>query len=134
MSLPSKKLHVLTKIARLVPRLIAGVVPIVFVLTPALATHEIDHRLIVWGEIVTSDGQPVSGETISFTVSHDTSIGSVVTNERGRYRVVMHVHDEDLGKVFNMTVRGVKTQVKIEFDPGDKVTERVKRVDFTIEK
>ncbi len=60
-------------------------------------------------------------------------IGTVVTDERGGYRVVLHVHDQDVGKVFNMTVKGVKTEVKIEFDPADKVTERGKRVDFTIE-
>jgi hypothetical protein len=125
---------VLPRITRLVPQLIAGLIPLAFILAPALATHEIDHRFIVQGEVVTSDGQPVSGETISFTVSNDTPIGSVVSDEHGRYRVVMHVHDEDIGKVFDIVVRGIKKKVKIEFDPENKVTERGKRVDFTIEK
>ena len=124
----------LPRITRLVPQLIAGLIPLAFILAPALATHEIDHRFIVQGEVVTSDGQPVSGETISFTVSNDTPIGSVVSDEHGRYRVVMHVHDEDIGKVFDIVVRGIKKKVKIEFDPENKVTERGKRVDFTIEK
>lgn len=124
----------LSRIVRLARGAIAGVVSILLFSTLAFATHEIDHRFIVWGEVLTSDGQPVSGETITFTVANDIPIGSVDTDERGRYRVVLHVHDEDLGKVFDMTVRSVKTKVKIEFDPADKVTERGKRVDFTIEK
>lgn len=128
-----KGFHVLSIIARLAPGVVVGIASILLFSTSALATHEIDHRFIVWGEVSTSGGQPVSGETISFTVGNDAPIGSVVTDERGRYRVVLHVHDEDLNKVFDMTVRGVKTKVKIEFDPADKVTERGKRVDFTVE-
>ncbi len=134
MSLNSKEFYVPSRIFRLARGAIAVVASILLFSTPALATHEIDHRFIVWGEVLTSDGQAVSGETISFTVSNDAPIGSVVTDEQGHYRVVLHVHDEDLGKVFDMTVRGVKTKVKIEFDPTNKVTERGKRVDFTIEK
>lgn len=126
-------LHVLSIITRLAPSVFAGIVSILIFSAPARATHEIDHRFIVWGEVSTSGGLPVSGETVSFTVGNDTPIGSAVTDERGGYRVVMHVHDEDLGKVFDMTVRGIKKKVKIEFDPADKVTERGKRVDFTIE-
>ena len=124
----------LPSITRLAPGVIAGVISIFSVFSPALATHEIDHRFIVWGEVLSTDGKPLSGETISFTVENDSPIGSVVTDERGRYRVVLHVHDEDLGKVFDMTVKGVKTKVRIEFDPTDKVTERGKRVDFTVDK
>lgn len=112
----------------------AGFISALVILTPALATHEIEHRFTVWGEVLTSDGDPVSGETISFTVANDTPIGSVVTDDKGRYRVVLHVHDQDLGKVFDMTVRGTKTRVEIQFDPADKVTERGKRVDFTLER
>lgn len=119
---------------RLAPGVIAGIVLILSILPPALATHEIDHRFIVWGEVLASDGKPVAGETIAFTVGNDTPIGSVATDERGRYRVVLHVHDQDVGKVFEMTIKGVKTKVTIEFDPADKVTERGKRVDFTIKK
>lgn len=123
----------LPRITPLAPSVIVGVLSILFVLTPAFATHEIDHRFTVWGEVLTSDGKPVPGEMIEFTVADNTPIGSVLTDERGRYRVVLHVHDQDVGKVFDMTIKGVKTKVKIEFDPTDKVTERGKRVDFTIE-
>ena len=121
------------RITRLAPGLIAGLVSIIFALTPALATHEVDHRFTVWGEVLTSDGKAVPGETIEFTVGDNALIGSVVTDEHGGYRAVLHVHDHDVGKVFDMTVKGVKTEVKIEFDPADKETERGKRVDFTIE-
>lgn len=124
----------LPRITRFAPSVIVGVLSILFVLTPAFATHEIDHRFIVWGEVLTSDGKAVAGEAIQFTVgNNNTPIGSVITDDRGRYRVVLHVHDQDVGKVFDMTIKGVKTKVKIEFDPTDKVTERGKRVDFTIE-
>jgi hypothetical protein len=133
-SLDKRGLHVLQSIARLGPAVLMGVISFLLISNPALGTHQIDHRFTVWGEVLTSDGQPVSGETISFTVADDTPIGSIVTDNRGRYRVVLHVHDQDLGKVFDMTVRGIKTKVKIEFDPADKVTERGKRVDIAVEK
>lgn len=134
LSFQNKGISVPRSIIRLRRGAAAGIAMILLSGAPAMATHEINHRFIVWGEVLTSDGEPVVGETITFTVSDDTPIGSVVTNDRGRYRVVLHVHDQDLGKIFDMTVRGVKTTVKIEFDPTDKVTERGQRVDFTIEK
>ncbi len=121
-----------SKITHFARDLIAGLLCVFFVSGSALATHEIDHRYVVWGEVLKKDGSPAVGETITFTVADGTPIGTVETNKRGRYRVVLHVHDEDLGKVFDMTVRGVKTEVRIEFDPEDKVTERGQRVDFTI--
>lgn len=105
-----------------------------FFAAPALAVHEVDHRFTVWGEVLTSEGEPVSDETITLMSRDDEIIGSVVTNARGRFRVVLHVHDDDVGKVFDIVVRGVKTKVKLEFDPGDHNTERGKRVDFTIKK
>ncbi len=123
----------LPRIRRIAPSVIVGVLSILFIVTPAFATHEIDHRFIVWGEVLTSDGKAVAGEAIQFTVGDNTPIGSVITDDRGHYRVVLHVHDQDVGKVFDMTIKGVKTKVKIEFDPADKMTERGKRVDFTIE-
>ena len=100
----------------------------------ALATYEIDHRFIVWGEAVSTDGQPVPGETIYFAVGSDSPIGSVVTDKHGGYRVLMHLHDADLGRAFDMTVRGIKEEVKIEIDPADEVTERGKAMDFATEK
>lgn len=102
--------------------------------TAAIATHEIDHRFAVWGEVLYQDGTPIANETIELTVRDGDSIGSVTTNEDGRYHVVLHVHDQDRGKVFDMTVMGVTTKVRIEFDPRDKQTERGKRVDFTIKR
>jgi hypothetical protein len=113
---------------------LAGFILALVAPAPALATHEIDHRFTVWGEVLTSDGESLSGETIYFTVANGAPIGSAVTDDRGRYRVVLHVHDQDLGKVFDMIVRGTRTRVEIQFDPADKDTERGKRVDFTVEK
>ena len=128
----NKGSHVPPRTARLVRGVIAGLLSVFLLSAPALATHEIDHRYVVWGEVLKGDGTPAPGETITFTVADGTPIGTVETNERGRYRVVLHVHDEDLGKIFDMAVGGVKKTVTIEFDPEDKVTERGKRVDFTI--
>lgn len=134
LTLKNKEFSLLRRMIRSAPGVLAGFVSTLLVFTPALATHEMDHRFTVWGEVLGSDGQPVSGETIIFTVTGDTPIGSVVTDDRGRYRVVLHVHDQDLGKVFDMIVRGTRTTVEIQFDPADTTTERGRRVDFTVGK
>lgn len=99
---------------------------------PAAATHKIDHRYTIWGEITYEDGTPAPGVTINFTVKDDVSLGETKTDPKGRYRVLLHVHNEDLYKVFDMLVGDVKRKVRILFNPGDRSTERGQRIDLSI--
>ena len=98
------------------------------------ATHKIDHRYTVWGEITYADGAPASGVTIKLSVKDGAVLGETKTDERGRYRVLLHVHNEDLYKVFDMQVADVKRKVRILFNPADRSTERGQRVDLSIER
>jgi hypothetical protein len=116
------------RIARLIGVLFASVL----VITPAMATHEVDHRFVIMGEVRFEDGSRAAGETIELTVKDGVPMGTTKTNDLGRYRIMLHVHDEDVNKVFDLIVRDVKKKVRIEFDPEDHKTERGKRVDFTI--
>jgi hypothetical protein len=111
---------------------LASVLSAQLIVTPALATHEVEHRYVVLGEVLFEDGSPAVDETIELKVGNGVSLGTVTTNEQGRYRVLLHVHDTDVGKAFDMTVGEAKKKVTIEFDPTDHETERGKRVDFTI--
>lgn len=99
---------------------------------PAAATHKIDHRYTVWGEITYDDGTPAAGVTIKLFVKDGVPLGETKTDPQGRYRVLLHVHNEDLYKVFDMQVNEVKRKVRILFSPADRQTERGQRIDLSI--
>lgn len=101
---------------------------------PALSVHLADHRYTVWGEVTYEDGTPASGVTVRLTVEDGASLGETRADSRGRYRVLLHVHNQDLHKVFEMHVNDVSRKVRILFNPADRVTERGQRVDFTVER
>jgi hypothetical protein len=44
----------------------------------------------------------------------------------------LHVHNEDLGRKFDIAVADQRRAAKLEFDPNDTATERAQRFDFTI--
>lgn len=100
----------------------------------ASATHEVHHRYTVWGEIKYEDDTPAAGELIQLLVGKGEVIGEVETDARGRYRVVLHLHNEDLYKVFDMRVNDVTQKVRILFNPNDRETERGQRVDLVVKR
>lgn len=101
---------------------------------PALATHKTDHRYTVWGEIKYEDGEPAANVTVHLLVKDGEPMGEVKTDPRGRYRIVLHVHNEDVYKVFDMRVNNVTRKVRLLFNPNDLVTERGQRVDLVVER
>lgn len=100
----------------------------------ASATHEVHHRYTVWGEIKYEDDTPAAGELVQLLIGNGEVIGEIETDARGRYRVVLHVHNEDLYKVFDMRVNDVTRKVRILFNPNDRQTERGQRVDLTVKR
>ena len=99
---------------------------------PALATHRVDQRFTVWGQVTDANGAPVADHRVRIIVADGFSVEQVRTNADGWYRKVLAVSDADLGKVFDVQVGLEKVRVKVEFDPGDRETERGSRVDFTL--
>ena len=101
---------------------------------PANAAHASDHRYTVWGEIKYEDDTPAAEVVIQLMVKGGNALGEVKTDDRGRYRVVLHVHSQDVYKVFDMRVNNVTRKVRILFSPNDRQTERGQRVDLVIER
>ncbi len=118
---------------KLINRAIAGAIVIIgFGLSTAHATHEANHRFTVVGTVTYEDGAPVPREKVAILGGDETELGSVRTDAQGLYRTVLHLHDPDLGKVFDLKVQDQKKKVRVQFDPDDKTTERGVRVDFVL--
>lgn len=98
----------------------------------ARATHQVDHRYTVSGTIAYEDGTPAEHVPVHFTVANGHPIGTVKSDKQGRYKAILHVHNDDLRKVFDMHVAGQDRKVRILFDPGDTKTDRGQRIDFTV--
>lgn len=98
----------------------------------AAATHLVDQRFTVWGQVTDADGKPVPDKRVAIIVAEGYSIERVSTNADGWYRKVLAVSDKDRGKVFDVRLGERKVQVTVEFDPEDHETERGERVDFIL--
>ena len=114
----------------------AAVGMIVFLLCalPANATHKTDHRYTVWGEIKYEDGEPAAEVTVQLLVKDGSAMGEVKTDAGGRYRILLHVHNEDVYKIFDMRVNNVTRKVRLRFSPNDVQTERGQRVDLVVKR
>ncbi len=99
---------------------------------PAAATHRVDQRFTVWGQVTYSDGTPAPGESVVVVVAAGRDAVRLRSDAEGWYRKVLAVENHDRGKVFDVRVRDLTEHVVVEFDAADVTTERGKRVDFVI--
>ncbi len=119
------------------PRRIAAVIGIALALLiapSANATHKTDHRFTVWGEIKYEDDTPAAEILVQLLVKDGEPMGEVKTDSRGRYRVLLHVHRQDVYKVFDMRVNNVSRKVRLLFNPNDRQTERGQRIDLVVKR
>lgn len=114
--------------------LAAGVGLLLLSAQPVGATHLIDHRYTVWGTITYEDQSPASEVTVELLVENGESIGEVKTDANGRYRILLHVHNEDVYKIFDMRVNNVTRKVRLLFNPNDRQTERGERIDLVVKR
>jgi hypothetical protein len=112
----------------------AGVILFLLCALPANATHKIEHRYTVWGEITYEDGTPAAQVTVQLLIEDGSSMGEVKTDAGGRYRIPLHVHNEDVYKIFDMRVNNVTRKVRLLFSPNDLQTERGQRVDVVVKR
>ena len=98
------------------------------------ATHKNDHRFTVWGEIKYEDDTPAAELVVQLMVKDGAPMGEVKTDYRGRYRILLHVHNEDVYKVFDMRVNNVTRKVRLLFNPNDRQTERGQRIDLVVKR
>ena len=99
-------------------------------LPAAMAMHEVDHRYTVEGYVCGPDRQPVSSVQV---IAKDTkaSIGaSSLTDDRGYYKITLHLHNENLGDPVLVIAREEERQITAQFDVKDIQTERKVRVNF----
>ena len=101
---------------------------------PANATHKADHRYTVWGEIKYDDDTPAANVDVKLMIKDGAPMGEVKTDEKGRYRILLHVHNEDVYKIFDMRVNNVTRKVRLLFNPNDRATERGQRVDMVVKR
>jgi hypothetical protein len=101
-----------------------------------LATHEVDHRFTVRGTVRDGrafPGTPLAGKEV---IIRERQTGQVlqqgVTDQRGQFVLVLHVHNEDLGKLITVQSQGVEKTLELQFDPDNRTTERQAHVDLVI--
>ena len=98
------------------------------------ATHLVDHRYTVWGEIRYEDNTPAADISVELLIKDGAPLGEVQTDAEGRYKIVLHVHNEDVYKIFDMRVNNVTRKVRLLFNPSDRNTERGQRIDLIVKR
>lgn len=93
------------------------------------ATHEADHRYTVSGYVRDAAGTPLSG--LNITLEHKGGEKKIrVTDRRGYYEVLFHLHDDNAGDEVIVAVGNETKKLTVAFDPEDRFTDRRGQVDF----
>ncbi len=105
---------------------------IIFGLETVFATHEADHRYAVSGQVRNDAGEPL--KNIVLTLEHKGGEKKTVkTDKSGRYEVLFHLHNENLGEEIIISYGDVQKKIKIAFDPDDAFSVRGGVVNFGAE-
>ncbi len=94
----------------------------------ATALHEVDHRITIRGGIYQSDGTPLSHSAISVADPDGSVLGVTKTGRTGKFQFVLHLHDEDAGRMLVLRSGPITHEFRLPFDPNDRRTERIVRV------
>ena len=89
------------------------------------ATHEVDHRVTVRGAIYESDGTPRSRSAVSLVGPGGEVLGTTDTNRAGKFQFVLHLHDEDAGRMLIVRSGATSREFRLTFDPGNRRAERI---------
>ena len=102
----------------------------------AEATHLVDHRFTVQGTVrdgTSFPGKLLTGQQVVVRFADSQQLlSSGVTNEHGEYRLILHVHNDDLGKIIVIESQGSQERLTLKFDPNDATNERRARVDLVV--
>jgi hypothetical protein len=102
----------------------------------ALATHEVDHRFTVHGTV--RDGRSFPGKSLAekTVIIRDKKTGQILqqgmTNQRGQFTLILHVHNEDKGRSLAVQSEGVEKSLELQFNPDDHTTERQTHIDLIV--
>ncbi len=112
--------------------IVVGCAGLLLLAIPASATHEADHRFTVFGTVQDTDDRVLADEPVTLSIDDNTAIASTTTDEKGEYHIRVHVHNDDLGKIFDLSVRDETRKVRILFNPEDRQSERGTQVNFVV--
>ena len=98
--------------------------------TPVLAGHEADHRYTIWGQVNNAAGAPLGGVNVLVTGWGGEPLGEATTEADGGYSVLLHVHNDILGRPFYVSVGDSVEPGEFTFDPGNNRAERKHRLDL----
>ena len=97
---------------------------------PAFATHEIDHRYVVFGHVSDDQGKPLAEKKVTAMDATLQIQETGYTDADGNYEILLHLHDTNRGDRLEVLMEDQKKEGLIEFNPEDKTTHRRHRVDF----
>lgn len=113
-----------------------GLCVLVFDRPFAMAEHEADHRFTVEGSVCGAGGEPVTGVEIVAKDARISQARTTLTDDRGYYKVTLHLHNDNKGDPIVVYVKDKdgkvqqERQVTAEFDTKDVHTERRTTVNF----
>ncbi|MBI3621608.1 MAG: carboxypeptidase regulatory-like domain-containing protein [Nitrospirae bacterium] len=96
----------------------------------ALAMHEVDHRLTIYGTVRDAQGKPVADARVIISATRLGEGATAFTDRQGYYESTLHVHDTDLGEPIEVSTGDDTKRISAEFNPQDKSTERRMEVSF----
>ena len=96
----------------------------------AWATHEADHRFVVFGYVRDQSGQPVPDAKVKVLDARVNVGATAFTDDQGKYEALLHLHKDNLGDEIQVTALDETKTLKASFDPEDKVSARKVQVDF----
>lgn len=109
---------------------------LIFVTSPVLATHLVDHRFTVYGTVrdgTSFPGTPLAGKEVVVRFQESgKELQRGTTDAKGHFSLLLHVHNEDAGKQIIVRSQGVEKSVALQFDPNDTTIERQVRVELVV--
>ncbi len=125
----------LSKNGRQILLLLTSLLCAVF-LVPAFATHERDHRFTIYGTV--RDGSRFPGVRLpnKTVVVRDARTNKELqrglTDVDGKFSLVLHVHNSDVGKLVLLQSSGVSKQLELQFEPRNIAVERRAQIDIVV--
>ncbi len=105
-------------------------IALLLIVPPVFATHEVDHRFIVFGTVRDAQGSPIPDAKVIVVDPRLNEGMTAFTDRRGDYEALLHLHSTDVGDEIIVTALDQRKSIRAEFDPNDVRTDRKVRVDF----
>ena len=91
----------------------------------ATATHQVDHRVTVRGAIYDSVGIPQARSELSVIDPEGEVLGTTKTSKNGKFQLILHLHDEDVGRKLLLRTGTLRQEFQLTFDPHNIRKERI---------